>query len=185
MVLGALMILGSFSLLAYNAREERRAASFADAILPGLEQAIIESKTPDGLEQGPKARPIATVDGNELIGILTIPSIGLELPVLSTWSYPLLKIAPCRYSGENTDQALVLAAHNYVRHFGKLRRLLPDDEVVFTDVEGRVFSYRVVMSEILQKTQVEDMVSDDWDLSMFTCDYGGRVRLTVRCLLAN
>ena len=78
-----------------------------------------------------------------------------------------------------------MAAHIYVRHFGKLRRLLPDDEVVFTDVEGRVFSYRVVMSEILQKTQGEDMVSDDWDLSMFTCDYGGRVRLTVRCLLAN
>jgi len=146
---------------------------------------VIEEKKADSKQEEAKARPTAIVGGNELIGIITIPDIDLELPVLSTWSYPLLKIAPCRYSGENIDDPLVLAGHNYVKHFGKLNKLLPDDEVFFTDVEGKLTTYRVVKTEILQKTQVEDMLSENWDLSLFTCDYSGRVRLTVRCLVAD
>ncbi|HOO25630.1 MAG TPA: sortase [Clostridiales bacterium] len=184
MTLGALMILGSFSLMAYNGWEERRASSFANEILPDLFE-VIEEKKADSKQEEAKARPTAIVGGNELIGIITIPDIDLELPVLSTWSYPLLKIAPCRYSGENIDDPLVLAGHNYVKHFGKLNKLLPDDEVFFTDVEGKLTTYRVVKTEILQKTQVEDMLSENWDLSLFTCDYSGRVRLTVRCLVAD
>ncbi len=183
MIIGALMILASFSLLAYNGWEERRASSFADEILPDLFE-VIEEKRNEQNQDKAGARPRARVGENELIGILTIPDIDLELPVLSTWSYPLLKIAPCRYSGENLDEPLVLAGHNYVKHFGKLNRLLPDDKISFTDVEGKLTTYKVVKSEILQKTQVEDMLSENWDLSLFTCDYSGRVRLTVRCLLA-
>jgi len=170
--------------MAYNGWEERRASSFANEILPDLFE-VIEEKKADSKQEEAKARPTAIVGGNELIGIITIPDIDLELPVLSTWSYPLLKIAPCRYSGENIDDPLVLAGHNYVKHFGKLNKLLPDDEVFFTDVEGKLTTYRVVKTEILQKTQVEDMLSENWDLSLFTCDYSGRVRLTVRCLVAD
>ena len=36
--------------------------------------------------------------------------------------------------------------------------------------------------EILQPTAVEEMTSGDYDLTLFTCTYGGATRFTVRCL---
>ena len=59
------------------------------------------------------------------------------------WSYPKLKIAPCRYSGSAYTGNLVIAAHNYRTHFGLLESLAPGAQVKFTDVEGNVFSYEI------------------------------------------
>ena len=38
------------------------------------------------------------------------------------------------------------------------------------------------MVETLESTAVEDMVSEEWDLTLFTCDLSGESRITVRCL---
>lgn len=38
--------------------------------------------------------PVETIDGKDYIGVLSIPSLGLELPVLSQWNYPDLKRRP-------------------------------------------------------------------------------------------
>ena len=51
------------------------------------------------------------------IGILEIPALDLELPVISSWSYSSLRLAPCRYSGSAYKGDLVIAAHNYQSHF--------------------------------------------------------------------
>lgn len=32
--------------------------------------------------------PVKTIEGVDYIGILTIPALELELPVISEWSYP-------------------------------------------------------------------------------------------------
>ena len=40
----------------------------------------------------------------------SIPSIGLELPVMDQWSYAGLKIAPGRYSGTTYADDLVMEA---------------------------------------------------------------------------
>ena len=60
----------------------------------------------------------------------------------------------------------------------------PNSEVLFTNVDGEVFRYRVVSVETLAPTQVEDMTrsSDKWDLTLFTCTPGGGSRCTVRCV---
>ena len=79
------------------------------------------------------------LDGAACIGVLEIPAIDLKLPVLSEWSYPLLKKAPCRYSGSAYLDNLVIAAHNYRTHFGKLKELETGDEVIFTDAAGNRF----------------------------------------------
>lgn len=38
--------------------------------------------------------PVKVIDGQEYIAVLKIPAFGLELPVLSQWSYPNLKSPP-------------------------------------------------------------------------------------------
>lgn len=121
------------------------------------------------------------LDGAACIGVLEIPVIDLKLPVLSEWSYPLLKKAPCRYSGSAYLDNLVIAAHNYRTHFGKLKELEMGDEVIFTDAAGNRFEYKVAVVEALTPQSVEDMTSGEWALSLFTCTLDGKNRVTVRC----
>jgi sortase A len=121
------------------------------------------------------------IDGSQYIGILDIPILKLSLPVNGEWSYPLLRRAPCRYTGSFLDNTMVIAGHNYRRHFGLLRDLKSGDSVTFTDVTGAVYRYEVISIETLAKNAVEEMETGDWDLTLFTCTPGGVSRVTVRC----
>jgi sortase A len=121
----------------------------------------------------------------DYIGILTIPALELELPIISEWDYPALKVAPCRYTGSVYTNDLIILAHNYSTHFGRLKELVIGDEVYFTDMDGNTFAYNVAQKEILKATDVEEMVSGDWPLTLFTCTVGGKSRVTIRCELAH
>ena len=128
---------------------------------------------------------VTTIDGWDYIGYLSIPSIGLALPVMSEWSYPGLKIAPGRYAGSVFTDDLVICGHNYARHFSPVKRLAIGTTVQFVDMDGREWDYTVSKVETLQPTQIEEMVGqadgDDWDLTLFTCTTGGSARCAVRC----
>jgi sortase A len=76
---------------------------------------------------------------------------------------------------------LVICAHNYQSHFGRLNTLKTGDLVQFMDMEGNLFTYQVVSFEILQPNQAELLRSGGWDLTLFTCTIGGQTRFTVRC----
>ena len=92
-----------------------------------------------------------------------------------------VKTAPCRFSGSVFTGDLVLMAHNYKKHFGPIRRLKAGDPVTFTDMDGVAWEYRVVAQEILDSGAVEDVTGGEYDLTLFTCTYGGENRITVRC----
>ncbi len=127
--------------------------------------------------------PTVEIDGHAYVGYIDIPTLGLNLPVMSEWTYPKMKIAPCKYWGSVYLDNMVICAHNYVNHFGKLGNIAVGAPVTFTDVEGNVFEYTV--SEMIQlwPNQTLEMVKGlDWDLTLFTCDRSGRQRITVRCV---
>ena len=145
------------------------------------ESQIPEPELPDYLRFPEMEMPVEVVDNREYIGILDIPSLNLSLPVMSDWSYPDLQISPCRYVGSAYMDNMVIAAHNYQTHFGRLKELNAGDEIIFTDVDGNVFRYVVAYQEQLQKTDVEEMQTGDWDLTLFTCTVGGAMRVTIRC----
>jgi sortase A len=124
---------------------------------------------------------VVQLDGQDYIGRLDIPELELSLPVLSQWSDPNLKLAPCRYLGTAEGGDLILAGHNYKSHFGRLHRLQVGSAVTFTDVNGVVYSYQVSQFQQLQPTDIEKMEQGDWALTLFTCTLGGTARLAVRC----
>lgn len=127
--------------------------------------------------------PTKEIDGQTYIGMVEVPALELSLPVISEWTYPRLKKAPCRYVGSVYSKDMVICGHNYDRHFGRLKELAVGDEVRFTDMDGNVFFYSVCGTEQLGKYAVEDMLAGEWDLTLFTCTKGGRMRVTVRCKL--
>lgn len=121
------------------------------------------------------------VNGRNYIGLLEIQSIGLKLPIQWEWSYDDLEVSPCRYKGSIKDDSLVLMGHNYNSHFSNIKKLNIGDEVKFIDVEGVEYRYRVKEKEELHKTKVEEMVSGDWELTLFTCSYTRVNRIAIRC----
>ena len=48
-------------------------------------------------------------------------------------------------------------------------------------MDGLATRYEVTATEVLNPTAVEDMTSGEYDLTLFTCTYGGENRITVRC----
>lgn len=188
MLLGAAMICGSLGLLLFNQQQQTMAARSVDAVMPQLVTAIHESKRLLEESQPPQELPlqqremvVQEIDGHNYIGFVGIPALELELPVMADWTYPQLKIAPCRFTGSIFTDDLVIMAHNFERHFGRIRDLKPGDTVTFTDMEGQTISYEVVVLDILHPTAVENMTAGEYDLTLFTCTYGGKSRVAVRC----
>ena len=188
---GLLLIAAALALAAYNVIDAQRAARSAAQALEALSQTTAASAAepeeasaddaPAYLADPEMPMPTVSFDGNDYIGRVDIPSLGLSLPVISEWSYPRLKIAPCRYTGSAYLDNLIIAAHNYSSHFGNLNRLNTGDTVTFTDVDGNQFTYAVSLIEDLPGTAIEEMQAGEWDLTLFTCTLGGRSRVTVRC----
>ncbi|MDO4815888.1 MAG: sortase [Bacillota bacterium] len=179
-ILGLLLIAAAIGLVVFNLWDDRRAAETSEAVLEELLPDIIDKDAPEGIY--PDEMPSIEIDGQKYIGVISIPAIGIDLPVNGEWSYPALKNSPCRYFGSAYTDDLVLCAHNYNWHFGKLKTLSYGDTVLFTDVSGNVFTYEVSEIEVLRPTSVEEMLdAQEWDLTLFTCTIGGATRVTVRC----
>lgn len=157
--------------------QSQDADSLSQAALAGGEE-----ETPEYLRNPEMEMPVVEIEGNGYIGLLEIPALGLSLPVMSEWSYPNLKLAPCRYSGSAYTGNFTIAGHNYSTHFGPIGELNAGDSITFTDMQGNRFAYEVQVVETLEATAVADMVSEEWDLTLFTCDLSGESRITVRCL---
>ena len=174
-VLGVVLLLAAGSLYAYNRYEDAHAGAEAQTVVADLQQKV-ETPEPEA-ESGPldPDLPVVEIDGNEYVGEISIPAIGIDLPVMSEWSYPRLKIAPCRQFGSSRTDDLVIAAHNYESHFGKLTSLSAGDSVTFTDMDGIVNEY------VLDPHSVEEVEHSGYALVLYTCTYGGKTRVTVFC----
>ena len=183
MILGTVLILAALSLFLWNRREAEQAGEAAADILPQVVEQIADTaaEAPAPPDPFDPTMTEAEIDGYMYIGYLSIPALGLELPVMSEWDYNRLNIAPCRYSGSTKTDDLVIAAHNFAQHFGGLSGLTGGEQVIFVDMDNVVSTYTVAAVEILAPTAVEEMTNGEYDLSLYTCTYGGRSRVTVRC----
>lgn len=192
-VIGLLLLAVAFCLTAYNFLSDKKAGDSASMVLEQMSPMPEEDRekipetfgpdtsTPDYLLNPNMDMPEEEIDGQRYIGVLRIPSLSLELPVISKWSYQGLQIAPCRYDGSAYQNNLVIAAHNYASHFGNLGQLSQGDEITFTDMDGNIFFYEVASLETLSPYAVEDMTEGGWALTLFTCTVGGQARVAVRC----
>ena len=186
MALGLLLIAAALCLSVYNYLDGERAGKEAQDKVDQIKEVIDEQmkeqedSVPDYYKDYDEM-PTEEINGYKYIGLLEIPSLNLTLPVMEEWDYKRLNIAPCRYTGSYLTNDMVIAGHNYVSHFAPLGRIELGSDVYFINVEGVVYHYYVVNTEVIQPTQVEEMTTGDWDLSLFTCTASGRTRFTVRC----
>jgi sortase A len=207
MIFGTVLIAAALLLVLYNFRQDNSAGIVAGEILAELKPEIqanaenvtefdyesmteydlfseYENNEPTTEKTYDSDESVIEIDGRYYIGVISIPSLDIELPVMREWSYPNLKISPCRYSGSAEDGNLIIAAHNYNSHFGKINELGDGDTITFTEIDGTVYEYEVVQNMIINGTDVSTMVysSDSYDLTLFTCTLSGQSRVTVRAV---
>ena len=123
--------------------------------------------------------PGEKVNGHEYIGTLSIPSLGLKVPVQRNWSYENLSVSPCRYSGSAYADNLAIIAHTY--HFGKLSSLALDATITFTDMENNVFRYVVREKNTISPNDANEIAHSGYDLTLVTCTLSGTKRVAVYC----
>ena len=162
MVLGAVLILCAAGLLGYNRWDAARAEKASQEVLGELEQTMQKTITEHQQENETAApQPVldptqemttVEVEGRDYIGVLSIPAVERELPVMAQWSYAGLKIAPGRYSGTTYGDDLVICGHNYAMHFSPIKWLAIGSSVYFTDADGLRWSYEVESVETLRPT---------------------------------
>lgn len=196
-ILGAVLLLAALSLVLWNnyesGRAERSANAALEKLLDKMPKKTINSndseaqKINEYLSEDDSYVPTIEVDGKLYAGIIYIPSIKTELPVLKDWSYANLDIAPCRYYGSIKNKNLIIAAHNYTSFFDKINKLNPDDEIIFVTADGISYEYEVTQSELIDGGNSFLMRDnqDNWDLTLFTCTWSGYSRVTVRAVLKN
>ena len=194
---GLILVTAAVLLLVYNLWDGHRARESEEAILAEyLQENKKASESPDASDKEDEQNipdyilnpdmdmpeyTLKSLGDVACIGILEIPALNLELPVINSWSCSSVRLAPCRYSGSAYKGNLVIAAHNYQSHFGGLRTLPEGSEVFFTDAVGNRFSYYVAVTEALTPWSVDDMTSGEWPLTLFTCTLDSQNRVTVRC----
>lgn len=194
-LLGLAMMTGGAGLYLYNQNEDHQAKTSSEIVLPELTEKVLQIRQ-EQISTGHLPEPVipeelltpedvimteVEIDGYPYIGYLQIPELNLELPVLSDWNYQWLQKAPCRYTGTVKGRDLVVMAHNYSSHFGRLDQLAEGAEVIFTDMNGAIWEYQVVAKDVLDPYDTEDMAAGEYDLTLFTCTPGGSHRVTVRC----
>ncbi len=184
--IGVFLILIATSLYLFNIFHEYEAGKNVKKYLPELKKQIESNNTQcSGNDNSSDGSETVLIDGMRFLGILSVPSKELELPILADYSYDMLDTAPCRYSGSYDTNDMVIGGHNYSRHFSKLRSIKQGAEINFTSNDGTVYKYRVLRVEILEPTQIYNLINkmetNDWDLTLFTCTMSGETRCVIRC----
>ena len=187
LLLGALLFSAGLGLAGYNLYDNLRAGNaarraaqmlMADAHLRPADHPATEE---DVLVAAHRTLPVKSLEGRDYVGVLQLPVLSLELPVQTPYSLDALRESPCLYAGDPYRNDLVICAHNYDSHFGRLNSLRPEDELLFIAIDGQIFRYRLSTREVLPPDAVDDMVhGDDWDLTLFTCTWGGEWRIAAR-----
>ena len=185
---GVVAVFSSMGVASYNYLEDNRADIIAAQITQSLNEQIDRVELPEEIkvqeETGVKTPRLIEIDGEFYIGTLSIPSLNLTLPINNEWNEDKLKDSPCRYSG-SIDSSMVICAHNYTSHFGKISNLKSGDKFVITDAENIEHWYTVDTITIVKDMDVDTMINSTYDLTLFTCTMDSKNRITVRCTRAN
>ena len=159
--------------------------------IPEEEEIISETQiiqTEVEVEVPEEQRSVAN-DGTEYytIGVINIPSINVNYPILSTYSDALLKIAPCKFHGANPNEVgnLCIAGHNYrnTKFFSKVPTLENGDIIEITDLGGNTLTYAVYDKFIVNPDELEctsQLTEGRKEITLITCTDDNKQRYIIK-----
>ena len=137
----------------------------------------------------PQEQKSVTNDGTEYytIGVVNIPAIDVNYPILSTYSDELLKIAPCKFHGPNPNEIgnLCIAGHNYrnSKFFSKVPKLQINDFIEITDLSGKTITYMIYDKFIVNPNELEctsQLTGGKREITLITCTDDNKQRHIIK-----
>ena len=137
----------------------------------------------------PEQQKLTANDGTVYytIGVINIPSINVNYPILSTYTDELLKIAPCKFHGPNPNEVgnLCIAGHNYKnsKFFSKVPTLQLGDKIEITDLSGRMLTYTIYDKFIVNPDELEctsQLTNGKKEITLITCTNDNKQRHIIK-----
>jgi len=122
----------------------------------------------------------------EILGVIEIKKINLRYPILANFTDELLKIAPCRFYGNNLNKVgnVCIAGHNYDNgeFFSDLDQLELGDIIDIYDLQGSHLSY-IVYDKFETDASDSSCTSQDTfykEITLITCNNSNNKRLIIK-----
>lgn len=172
--IGILFIILSLGFKIYDNYKDIKAGKESNALIEEINNITDTSR-----------KVYKTKNGYNLIGTIYIDKISKNLPIIDSWDYDKLNVAPCVYSGSIENKDLVICAHSYKTHFSDLYKLNRNDYIVITEINGKEHLYKVCDTDVIDPYDVNPVIDNKYDLTLFSCHDGGTNRLAVYCIEEN
>lgn len=125
------------------------------------------------------------------IGIINIPRLGINYPILETTTEKALKVSVTKFWGGNPNEVgnLCIIGHNYKnsKFFGKLHNIQNGDTVQITDMNGNTLNYSVYDSYIVTPEDTScttQLTNGKIEVTLITCYYeNGNAHATKRLIV--
>lgn len=126
-------------------------------------------------------------EGYNVVGIISIPAIGIEYPILDTTNEKTMKVAITKFWGNDVNELgnFTMAGHNNKdgTMFGKTKRLNIGDKIEMTDLTGKTIEYEIFDQYLIDPNDVSCVKSvkeNTREVTLITCANGRSNRLITK-----
>lgn len=125
--------------------------------------------------------------GYNVIGLIEIPAINLEYPILEKTTKLTMATSISRFSGGEVNEYgnISLAGHNNYSGtmFGKNKKLKLNDKILLTDLTGRTIEYEIYDIFVTDPNDTKILETKDEskrEVTLITCKNGRSERLIIK-----
>ena len=129
----------------------------------------------------------AELGGYKVIGIIKIPKIDLEYPILETTNVESLNISVTKFWGNDINEIgnVTIAGHNTLAGamFGKLKKLEEGDSIELTDKQNITLKYKVFETNVIDPNDISIILPIEEgtrEVTLITCENGQTNRRIVK-----
>lgn len=127
------------------------------------------------------------MQGHKVIGIIKIPAIDLEYPIIDKTTKETMRISISKFSGGEINEIgkVALAGHNNYSGtmFGKNKNLKIKDKIYLTDLTRRTIDYEIYNIFVTDPNDTSILETEDKtkrELTLITCKNGRSERLIIK-----
>ena len=129
--------------------------------------------------------------GYTILGRIEIPRVGINTVILKEHTYAAMNIGAIKTYGVDLNEkgGFVISAHNFrgkSSFFYPIRNLKNGDKINISDNKGRNMKYTVYsVSRYVKPNDTSYLVkTDDYHVTLVTCENGGKSRIVVKAHIA-
>lgn len=132
-------------------------------------------------------KTITKYKGYDIVGIIEIPKINIEYPIINQTSDETMALSITKFWGNNVNDIgnFTMAGHNYFdgTMFSNTNKLNIEDTIKMTGLDGKTIEYKVFDKYIIDPNDVrcvQSVKENTREITLITCINGRNNRLVVK-----